>query len=363
MRLTFLKIVLNIKDCMKNYKKQDLKKSSKKNKIPSLIKSKKILIIALIIILFIIYKLIVQKNNINNIKNNLLPQAVKKILRNEKANISIDYLKETSGIYEFQLTLKDQNNQKFISYITKDGKILFISGIKTDELLKNQTTTSQTTKKLTCNDLKKSSQPKLTAYVMANCPYGLQMQRVFKNIINTNAYAKDNLRVEYIFNQNSNFETGELDALHGKEEAQENLRQICIREEQTTLYWPYVSCYMQKENNSENCLNQVGVNTISLDQCLTDKNRGLKYAKKDFENTKKLGIAGSPTLVLNDTQIVSEFDFGGRNPNTIKEILCCSSDKKLAYCNEEFSKDDVAVSFSATDKSEANSSSAGGCSN
>jgi glutaredoxin len=216
---------------------------------------------------------------------------------------------------------------------------------------------------MTCNDLKKNDNPKLTAYIMADCPYGLQMQRVFKNVINTDNNTANNLRVEYIFDQNSNFETGDLNSLHGKEEAQENLRQICLREEQPSLYWPYVSCYMQKSGNSQNCLTQTGVNIQSLNTCMTDKNRGLKYAKKDYENTQKLGVSGSPTLVLDGKQVVSEFDFGGRNPNAIKEILCCSADKKLAFCNKEFSKNDVAISFSQTDEQVAGTSTAGGCGN
>ena len=321
-----------------------------------------------ILILFLLITFLVKKinteANINNLKNDVLPKAVKRILQNDKANISIDNVKETNGVYEFQLTLKDQNNQKFISYITKDGKILFTSGIKVEQLFKQQSPTqNQPTKKQSCNDLKKSNTPKLTAYVMANCPYGLQMQRVFKNIINANSASQNNLRVEYIFNPNSNFKTGELDSLHGKEEATENLRQICIREEQSALYWPYVSCYMQKENNSQNCLAQTGINVSTLNSCMTDKNRGLKYAKKDFEDTEKLGVSGSPTLVLNNSQIINEEDFGGRNPNAIKEILCCSADKKLAYCNSEFSKNNAAISFSETDEqvAGASSSSAGGC--
>jgi len=338
---------------MKNFKKTPLKKN---NYNPLYI-----LILILLISGIFLAKKIYDEIKINNFKNKIIPSSVKKVLRNEKANISIDNVKETSGVYEFQLTLKDQNNQKFTSYITKDGKILFVSGIKLNQLAQTPSQ-SQTNKKLTCNDLKKSTNPKLIAYVMANCPFGLQMQRVFKNVINTNESTKNYLRVEYIFDQNSNFETGDLNALHGKEEAKENLRQICIREEQPSLYWPYVSCYMQKENNSENCLSQVGIDTSSLNSCMNDKNRGLKYAKKDFENTKKLGVSGSPTLILNESQRVSEFDFGGRNPNAIKEILCCSADKKLSFCNSEFSKKDVAISFSENDEQQnSNSSSSGGC--
>jgi len=314
------------------------------------------------LIVLVILNSFYQSSKKNNLKNNVIPKVVKRLLQNENANFEISNLKDSNGLYEFQLTLKDQNNQKYTSYITRNGKLFFTSGINLEQLFNQQSTNqNQSTKKQSCNDLQKSKTPKLTAYVMANCPFGLQMQRVFKNVINTNVAAQDNLKVEYIFNQESNFETGDINSLHGQEEAKENLRQICLREEQKDLYWPYVACYMLKENNSENCLSQAGVDISSLNGCMDDKNRGLKYAKKDFENTKRLGVSGSPTLVLNDQQLVDENGFGGRTADAIKEILCCSADKKLTYCNQEFSKNAVVTSFSETDEQVAGAASSGGC--
>jgi len=36
-----------------------------------------------------------------------------------------------------------------------------------------------------------------------------------------------------------------IKSMHGAAEAQENLRQICIREEQSGKYWDYVRCYIE----------------------------------------------------------------------------------------------------------------------
>lgn len=341
------------------------KKTEKKEAGVYLFQNKFFLAGVLIVLLsFIIYK-IWGRDSLDNLKNKVIPDAVKKVVNNPNAKIKIENVSMKSGVVQFDLKLDvGMGEQKYVSYITKDGKILFTSGIELDKFNATQTSSRASNRKAKCEDLEKSRAPLLTAYVMANCPFGLQMQRVFKMMMNTNPAVFDNLRVEYIFNQDSNFETGDLNALHGKEEAQENLRQICIREEQKNFYWPYVSCYMKKQNNSENCLSEVGVDTASLDACMKDKNRGLKYAKQDFDNTQKLGISGSPTLVLNGKQLVDEFGFGGRNPNAIKEILCCSADKKLAYCGLEFSKTDAATSFSESDlqsNTGSNTASAANC--
>jgi hypothetical protein len=137
--------------------------------------------------------------------------------------------------------------------------------------------------------------------------------------------------------------------MHGDAEAQENLRQICIREEQSDLYWPYVSCYMQ-EGKTDQCLATAGVDTTKLTACTGDAKRGLAYAQKDFTAGAKLNVSGSPTLVLNDSQVVSEFDFGGRVPNAMKTILCGGSKTPGDYCSTDISTKEMATSFSVSDE-------------
>lgn len=335
--------------------KQTRNKQKNKSSFTSYIKKVKksrwlFFMVGVIIIAFLIISIINKNNKKQYLRTVILKEVITKITNNPQIKFTVDDLNEKSGVYQFNLTINNNNNpQKYTSYITKDGKILFTSGIEIDKLLNK-------TQQLTCNDLDKKSSPKLTAFIMANCPYGLQMQRVFKKIIESEPDIKNYLQVKYIFNQDSNFETGKLTALHGEDEAKENLRQICLREEQSSVYWSYVSCYMKKPNNTENCLTLAQVDQIQLNQCLNDKNRGLKYAKLDFYESTLYSIQGSPTLLLNSKQIVSEFDFGGRTQNAIKEILCCSSDKKLSFCNKKFSKNNIALSFSETDEETNNSS-------
>jgi p-aminobenzoyl-glutamate transporter AbgT len=113
---------------MKNKKieKHSLKNKNYINKINKILQSKaSLIILILVLVIFFVLSKINAAVKKTQIEKEILPKAVKKILRNDNANIEINNLKETHGIYEFQLTLKEQNNQKFISYITKDGKILF----------------------------------------------------------------------------------------------------------------------------------------------------------------------------------------------------------------------------------------------
>ncbi|MCL4419261.1 hypothetical protein M1146_04120, partial [Patescibacteria group bacterium] len=272
----------------------------------------------------------------DNLKNKIIPDAVKKVASGQQLSLKgVDNIKDTNGVYQFDLTLGfGSNSQKYTSYMTHDGKILFISGIKLDEYKAPKAQAQEQAKKLTLNDLKKADTSKLTAFIVSNCPYGLQMQRLFLKTISEQPNISTYLDVKYI----GSIVNGKLTSMHGDKEAQENLRQICIREEQKDKYWDYVSCYI-KNGQAESCDSAAGIEADKLNSCISDSSRGLKYAQTDFDLANKHGISGSPTLLLNNQQIVSEFDFGGRVANSLKTLVCGGSKTKPDFCSTDLSKD------------------------
>lgn len=317
-----------------------------------------IFVLIFLVAVFIFSQKSSRQNNLTDLKTKTIPELVKKIV-SPGTEFSIGNVQESSGVYEFELNLGPKDNvQKYTSYVTKDGKIIFTSGLKADDLSKQQTqqATQPTTKKLTCDEMPKVDAPKLTAYVVSKCPYGLQMQRVFKKAIEEQPALQPFLDVKYI----GSVADGKITAMHGDEEAQENLRQICLRQEQPQKYWAYVGCYM-KEGKSEDCLTSSGVNKTQVTTCMSDKNKGLAYAQKDFDLQGKYNIGSSPTMLLDENQIISESDFGGRIANAVKDIVCCNSKTKPSFCDKDLSKDPIAVSFSTTDVASAANSAAAGC--
>jgi hypothetical protein len=150
--------------------------------------------------------------------------------------------------------------------------------------------------------------------------------------------------------------------MHGNAEAQENLRQICIREEQPTKYWSYLSCFIKLTNSSESCLTEASVDKTSLNSCMTDSNKGLKYAQVDFNLADSFSVSGSPTLILNG-ESVSEFDFGGRTAEALKTVLCCGFNQEPSVCSQQLKTDQAATGFSPAYSTNATASSGtGGCS-
>lgn len=210
-------------------------------------------------------------------------------------------------------------------------------------------------KKSTCENIKKVEKPVLEAFVVSKCPYGLQMQRVLNEIIKNIPALANDIRVEYM----GSIENGKITSMHGDEEAQENLRQICLREEQSDKYWKYIDCHIKK-GDVENCVAEDGIDKNKLDSCLKEDSRGLKYAKEDFDLEKKYNVTGSPTLILNEEK-VSESDFGGRTAEAVKTLLCCGFQTTPSACSQKLTENQAATGFSETYSSSSGSGGEGGC--
>ncbi len=251
-----------------------------------------------------------------------------------------------SDLYKVVFTVnyngQDQDNT---IYVTKEGRYIFpeMQGVPIDMEAKvgDTGTPTDTTAVTTCDAVKKVDKASVEAFVVSKCPYGLQMQRVLSQLIKDAPATKENITVRYF----GTIENGKITSMHGDEEAQENLRQICLREE-TTKYWSYLSCHMQEGKTTE-CLTSAGVDKAKLTACMTDPNRGLKFAQSDFDLANQLGVSGSPTLFINGDK-TDEFSFGGRTEDALKQIICCGSTTQGGYCATELSKDSAATSFSKT---------------
>ncbi len=260
-----------------------------------------------------------------------------------------------SGVIKMKIKVTTPTGSNtYDSYATLDGKLLFpeaftIAPTATASNQDNQT--AQNTTPAGPSDVKKVAQTMLDAYVVSNCPYGIQIQRALSNAIKSIPSLAQYVTVRYIGAVSGNTIT----SMHGNDEAQENLRQICIRQEQPAKYWDYVSCYIKKATgtasngmpfgDSKSCQTETGVDSAQLNACVADSSRGLTYAKADFALDTKFNIQGSPTLVLNGEKI-SEDSFGGRSADAMRNIVCSSSITEPAFCSTKLDTTPATTSFS-----------------
>lgn len=247
---------------------------------------------------------------------------------------------------------------EFDSYATLDGKYLFPQVFNMEEEKEEGTKVSKTPSTpegKSCEELKKTDKPLLEAFVVSKCPFGTQMQRILLEIVKNIPQLEENIKVSYL----GSISEGKITAMHGEEEAQENLREICLREEQKDKFWEYLSCHIKK-GKVEECLKEAKVDEKKLEKCMSDSSRGLKYAKEDFEAQDKYKAFGSPTLVLNgEREGVSEFTFGGRTAEAVKTLICCGFKEKPQFCEKKLDTRRAATGFS--EEYASGSSSAGGC--
>ncbi len=263
---------------------------------------------------------------INSLNNSILKN------KGTKAELS-GKVEENSGVYQFKLKI---NGQEFTSYVTKDGKLLFPDAIK----LTKQASAEKS--KSACQKIKKSDNPQLEAFVVSYCPFGLQMQRMITELAKDNPAMMKYIKIKYI----GDVSGGKIKSMHGDKEAKENLRQICIREEQPNKYIPYLTCFI-KDGKYSKCLNEAKIDKAKLNECEKNPKKGIAYAKKDFAEADKYGVSGSPTLFLNKEK-VSEFDFGGRTAEALQKLICCSLGDKIKACSINSNNKQAARSFSET---------------
>lgn len=269
------------------------------------------------------------QKTINYINDNLV----------QTGQVSFVSVNDMNGIYEI---VTDYNEQEIPVYLTKDGKFLIINGIMIDidEPIEPGIPP--------CEQVSKKDNPELDAFVVSYCLYGLQMQRILADVVENMPDLASNIKVRYMGSVGDNEDTCiyGICAMHGAEEAAENLAQICIREEHSEKYWDYISCFI-KEGDSEGCLISTGIDKTKLQECLTTPSRGVEYAKEDFALQNKYQISGSPTLILNEER-ASEFDFGGRTSEALKSLVCCGFTTEPGVCSQELTTEQASAHFSET---------------
>jgi len=237
-----------------------------------------------------------------------------------------------NGVYKLNFKIQDTEIPPI--YTTKDGNLFFPEGI---EIIK-----PEEKGKVACESISKAEEPILDAFVVSYCPYGTQMQRIINKIGENISELKKNIKIRYI----GQIQDGKITSMHGEEEAQENLTQICLREEQEDKFYPYLSCFL-KAGEGAKCLTEAMVDTDKLESCKKEESKGIAYAQEDFDLNTTYQVTGSPTLILNGEK-VSEFDFGGRTAEAVKNLICCGLENQSQFCDNILTSEEATAGFSET---------------
>ncbi|MFA6072719.1 MAG: hypothetical protein WC758_01235 [Candidatus Woesearchaeota archaeon] len=236
---------------------------------------------------------------------------------------TIDKVEDVGEIYKVTV---DVGGQKITSYMSKDGKVFFPSGLVIDEVKAAPAAQTQTP-----TNMPKTDKPVVEVFVMSHCPYGTQIEKGLLPVVDLLGNKAD-IKIKFV-----NY------AMHGQKEIDEQLVQYCVQQEYNTQYYKYLQCFLNA-SDSAGCRATLGFSETTISTCVaaTDAKFGISkdYADKTTwkgsfpsfsiygaENIK-YGVQGSPTLVINGVQ-----SSAGRDPNSLKNAICAAFNEAPAECD------------------------------
>ncbi|MFA6547702.1 MAG: hypothetical protein WCT11_02010 [Candidatus Magasanikbacteria bacterium] len=178
----------------------------------------------------------------------------------------------------------------------------------------------------------KSDRPKVELFVMAYCPYGLQMEKAYLPAWNL-LKNKADMDIKFVSY-----------AMHGLKELEENTRQYCIQQNQPAKIITYLQCFTGKDDY-KSCLSQAGISEGSLSSCINATNAKYKTLDKFKDQTTwlsgrypvypvqedlntKYDVQGSPSLVINGALAEGV----GRTADAVKQAICAAFNNPPAEC-------------------------------
>lgn len=247
---------------------------------------------------------------------------------------------ESYGMYKMKINIGD--GQSVDSYVSKDGKLFFPQALDMEEV-SGEATGEGSTQTPVAQDIPKNDKPSVELFVMTHCPYGTQME---KGILPAIEALGNKVDFEIKFNDY---------AMHGEKELDESLVQYCIQKEQNNKYSEYLTCFL-KNSDGAACLDSAGIDQNKMNSCVakTDKEFSVKENfknNKDFrgsypgfnvykEDNAKYGVGGSPTLIINGTEVSS-----GRDSASLLATICSAFEDAPEECSTTLSSATPAPGF------------------
>ncbi|MBU4086268.1 MAG: DsbA family protein [Nanoarchaeota archaeon] len=249
-----------------------------------------------------------------------------------QGTVVIDSVSEKAGLYE---VLVDYNGQQIPTYFTKDGG--FYVGTMIVPLSDSSSPTPPTPTPI---EVPKSDKPAVELFIMTHCPYGTQAEKGILPAIKALGNSIDSkIRFVHYF-------------MHGDNEESETYTQLCIREQQSAKFIPYLECFLE-DGDSSRCLKKLGIN---VDVCI-NSGKAKEYYVADSALSNGYGVQGSPTLIING----AEAEFYPRSPASALTTICSAFNTEPSSCTSTLSTENPDPGFGTTASAAGDSAAAASC--
>jgi hypothetical protein len=149
---------------------------------------------------------------------------------------------------------------------------------------------------------------------------------------------------------------GEYDSLHGKQELNQDVREICALNQSTekvlgvasdsgslSNWWKFIELVNQNcdSNNADTCwtahAKAAGFSPSQISSCSLSQTKTL--LNKEVSEATRYRASGSPTFYINDVLYQ-----GGRAPEDLKKAICASFKEPPAECSQTLGQESAATS-------------------
>jgi glutaredoxin len=247
---------------------------------------------------------------------------INKNLVKEGVTASLKEIKEESGLYKATIKITQKEGEQDADvYVSRDGKFLFLNPpIEMKEIEKKPT------------EAPKTEKPDVKLFVMSFCPYGNQAEDLMKPVMNL-LKDKIDVKLNYIVSKDSD---GKYKSLHGDQELNQDVREICVFKYQKDKFWDFVYKINEKctSQNADTCWEQqakdLGIDTEKIKSCQqTEANTLLAEEEKLVQ---QYGVSGSPQLFINGV----EYN-GDRSSEGYKSGICSGFTTPPQECQQTLS--------------------------
>ncbi len=285
-------------------------------------------------------------------------------LMNPGQEVTVKEITEENGLYKIVVNIPTtvqgkEDVQETTSYLSKDGKTFFPSGMNIDEFKKQRDEDKKTADSAVSTKIEKNDKPKVELFVMSYCPYGTQIEKGILPVLDT-------------LGDKIDFELKFCDyAMHDKKELDENLSQYCISQNEPEKLATYLKCFLDS-SKGDVCLSTAGINKSTHSTCVSTTDKKYKVTEMyndkstwrsgrfpafnvDEADNKKYQVGGSPTLIINGAKAQS-----GRDSASLLKTICSAFNDEPAACQTKLSSDSPKPGFGSGTTNSGSSASCGG---
>ncbi len=234
----------------------------------------------------------------------------------------------STGLYKVKLAI---GTQQFDSYVTADGKYIFPTAIDTTG------SAEAPAQEKPAAVMPKSDKPKMDMYVMSQCPYGVQAENGMLEVVKALG-DKMEYNIYYIANEGPALS---FQSLHGQNEVDENIRQLCVLSKSKDKFFTYLECVNKDYRNAgtiwEKCATDAGVDVTAVKACASS-DEGKKLLSENGKKANEKGVGGSPTIEINGASYS-----GARSSDAFKNAICGAFNTAPAECGKALTASTTAV--------------------